>query len=345
MATFIFRRLFLLVFVMIGVSLLIFGLMYSFSPERRAAAFVSTPQMAKDIPVLIIKYGFDKPFLTQYFTWVKEILSLNFGYSLVASRSVKEAFTELLPITLELNLYACPAIIMFGIWMGTTAGRKPNTFFDHFSRFFSIVGWSLPTFLLALIMIMIFYGYIPSPYNFPPGILSDELTMLVRNADEFTRYTGLYTIDGLLNWRLDVTLSAFRHLILPVITETIVICAILMRVMRSGMLEEMSKDYIITAKAKGVDEKTISLKHAKKNALIPVVTIAGQLVAFLMEGSIAVEIIFNRQGLGWWLAMSATQLDMPVVMAMCLFMAVVFVSINLLVDILYAYIDPRIRLS
>lgn len=327
---------------MFGVSVLIFGLMMTFSPERRAAAFVSTPQMTKDIPVLIKKYGFDQPFYVQYLRWVKEVTTGNLGYSLVASRSVLEAFWYYFPITLELNLYAAPCIILFGIWMGTIAGRKPNSFFDHFSRIFSIVGWSLPTFLFALVLIMIFYGYIPL---FPPGVLSDDLTMLVRGGTDFKRYTCLYSIDGILNGRLDVTLSALRHLVLPVITETIVICALLMRVMRSGMLEEMGKDYVITAKAKGADEKTISLKHARPNALIPVITIAGQLVASLMEGSIAVEIVFNRQGLGWWLASSATQLDMPVLMSMCLFMAVVFVLVNLIVDILYAYVDPRIRLS
>jgi peptide/nickel transport system permease protein len=342
LATFITRRLILLIFVMFGVSVLIFGLMMTFSPERRAAAFVSTPQMAKDIPVLIIKYGFDKPFYVQYFTWIREVAHLNLGYSLVASRSVVEAFLYYFPITLELNLYAAPCIILFGIWMGTIAGRKPNSFFDHFSRIFSIIGWSLPTFLFALVLIMIFYGYFPW---FPPGVLSDELTMVARNSDDFIRYTHLYTIDGLLNGRLDITLNALKHLFLPVLTETIVICALLMRVMRSGMLEEMSKDYIITAKAKGADKKTIYLKHARRNALIPVITIAGQLVAMLMEGSIAVEIIFNRQGIGWWLAASATQLDMPVLMGMCLVMAVIFVMTNLIVDLIYAYIDPRIRLS
>ncbi|MCP4117470.1 MAG: ABC transporter permease [Desulfobacteraceae bacterium] len=327
---------------MFGVSILIFGLMLTFSPERRAAAFVSTPQMAKDIPVLIKKYGFDRPYHEQYITWFKQVTSGNLGYSLVASRSVLEAFWYYFPITLELNLYAAPCIILFGIWMGTIAGRKPNSFFDHFSRIFSIVGWSLPTFLFALVLIMVFYGYFSW---FPPGIVSDEFTMLVRDPALFNQFTGMYTIDGILNGRLDVTFNALKHLVLPVITETIVICALLMRVMRSGMLEEMSKDYVITARAKGADEKTICLKHARPNALIPVITIAGQLVASLMEGSIAVEIVFNRQGLGWWLASSATQLDMPVLMSMCLFMAIVFVLVNLVVDILYAYVDPRIRLS
>ena len=111
------------------------------------------------------------------------------------------------------------------------------------------------------------------------------------------------------------------------------------------MLEEMGKDYVITVRAKGADNKTVNIRHARRNALLPVITVAGQLVAALMEGSIAVEIIFNRQGIGWWLARSAIALDMPVLMSMCLVMAIIFVTTNLIVDILYAYIDPRIRLN
>jgi peptide/nickel transport system permease protein len=190
---------------------------------------------------------------------------------------------------------------------------------------------------------MIFYGY----FNIlPPGVLSDEFSLIVfREESGFVRYTSLFTIDGILNGRFDIAWDAFKHLILPIFAEVIVICAQLMRVLRSGMLEEMSKDYVITARAKGADEKTVILKHAKRNAMIPVITLSGQLVAFLMPGSIAVEIVFNRTGIGWWVANSATQLDTPVLMAISLFMALVFVVTNLIVDILYAYIDPRIRLS
>jgi len=328
---------------MFGVSFIIFGLQMTFSPERRAMVFVTTPQQAKDIPNLIKKYGFDQPFYRQYLTWLKEVARGHLGYSLVASSSVWEAFWRYFPITLELNLFASPCIILIGVWMGTKAGQKSNSFFDHFTRILAIIGWSLPTFLFSLVLLMIFYGKFRL---FPPGMLGDELSLLVfGNTGEFVRYTGMFTVDGLLNGRLDVTLEALKHLVMPVLTECVVICAILVRVMRSGMLEEMSKDYVITARAKGADEKTVILKHARRNALIPVITVAGQLVALLMEGSIAVEIIFNRKGLGWWMAESAMQLDMPVLMGMCLFLAIVFVLANLTVDIIYAYIDPRIRLN
>lgn len=343
MYTFILRRSFFLIFVLFGVSILIFGILMTFSPERRAAAYVTTPQQAKDIPKIVQKFGLDDPFYIQYLRWIKQVSQGNLGWSLVAARPVGEAFWRYFPVTLEMNLFAAPVVIFFGIWLGTISGIHRNTWIDHTTRIFAIIGWSLPTFLFALVLLMIFYGYFQF---FSPGVLSDQFTLyIIDNPDKFTAYTGMYTIDGLLNGRLDIAWDAFMHLVLPILTYVIVVVALNMRVMRSGLIEELSKDYVITARAKGADKKTIHYKHARKNALLPVVTVAGQLVAMSMEGSIAVEVVYSRHGIGWWLAESATQLDMPVLMCICLFMGVVFVITNLILDILYAYIDPRIRLD
>ncbi len=343
MTAFVLRRLLFLVFVLFGVSVIIFGILMTFSPERRAAAFIDTPQQARDIPRLIEQYGLDDPFYVQYVRWIGSIAAGNLGWSLVAARPVWDAFLVYFPITLELNLFATPLIILVGIWLGTRAGIHRNTWIDHVTRVLAIVGWSLPTFLFALMLLMVFYGYFRL---FPPGIVGDAVSLwLMRHPDEFVRYTGMLTIDGILNGAWHVTADALKHLVLPVLTQVIVVVALLMRVMRSGMIEELSRDYVMTARAKGADDRTVYLRHARKNALIPVVTVAGQLAAFSMEGSIAVEVVFNRHGMGWWLAESATQLDMPVLMAICLFMGLVFVLVNLIIDILYAAIDPRIRLS
>ncbi|MBW2030200.1 MAG: ABC transporter permease [Deltaproteobacteria bacterium] len=342
MSAYIIRRFFLLIFVLFGVSVLLFGILMTFSPERRAAAFVTTPQQAKDIPKIIKQFGLDDPFYVQYFRWIREISKGNLGWSLVAARPVGEAFLRYFPVTLEMNIFAAPIVIIFGIWLGTISGIHRDSWIDHSTRIFAIIGWSLPTFLFALVLLMVFYGYFQI---FSPGILSDRLNMLILdNPDKFTGYTGMYSFDGLLNGRLDITIDALRHLVLPVFTYVIVVVALNMRVMRSGLIEELSKEYVITAMAKGVDKKTIYIRHARRNALLPVVTVAGQLVALSMEGSVSVEVVFNRQGIGWWLAESATQLDMPVLMCICLFMGVVFVITNLILDILYAYIDPRVRL-
>lgn len=343
MLAYITRRFLLLIFVLFGVSVLLFGILMTFSPERRAATYVSSPQQAKDIPRLIRQFGLDDPFYVQYVRWMKELLRGNMGWSLVASRPVGEAFWNYFPVTLEMNLFAAPIVILFGIWLGTLSGIHRDTWIDHVTRILAIVGWSLPTFLFALVLLMIFYGYFQL---FSPGVLSDYLSMfIIDNPDKFKHVTGMYTIDGLLNGRLDIVLDALAHLVLPVLTYVIVVVALNMRVMRSGMIEELSKDYVITARAKGADKKTIHIKHARRNALLPVVTVAGQLVAMSMEGSIAVEVVFNRHGIGWWLAESAIQLDIPVLLCICLFMGIVFVITNLTLDILYAYIDPRIRLT
>ena len=342
MTAYITRRLLLLVFVLFGVSLLIFSLLMTFSPERRAAAYVTTPQQAQNIPKLIEQYGLNDPFHKQYGRWLKEVASGNLGWSLVAVRPVADAFWSYFAVTLELNIFASPLVIMIGIWLGTVAGVHRDTWVDHSTRIAAIVGWSLPTFLFALVLLMIFYGYMGL---FQPGIISNETALWVANNPNFVQYTGMYTIDGILNGELWITSDALAHLVLPIITQIIVIVALLMRVMRSGMIEELGRDYIITAWAKGADKKTVTYVHARRNALIPVITVAGQLVALAMEGSIAVEVVFSRQGMGWWLAESATQLDMPVLMSVCMFMGVVFVISNLIIDIMYAWIDPRIRLT
>ncbi len=343
MRTFILRRAFFLLFVLFGVSVLIFGILMTFTPERRAAAYVSTPQQAKDIPRIIQQFGLDDPFYVQYVRWIREVASGNLGWSLVAARPVGEAFWRYFPVTLEMNLYAAPIVIVLGIWLGSVSGIHRDSWIDHSTRIFAIVGWSLPTFLFALVLLMIFYGYFQV---FSPGVLSDTMNMsIINNPEQFTAYTGLYTIDGLLNGRLDITLDAFHHLVLPILTYVIVVVALNMRVMRSGIIEELSKDYVMTARAKGADPRTVHYKHARRNALLPVITVAGQLVALSMEGSIAVEVVYNRHGIGWWLAESATQLDMPVLMCICLFMGLVFVVTNLILDIMYAVIDPRVRLN
>jgi len=343
MLAFITRRFLLLILVLFGVSVLIFGILMTFSPERRAAAFVNSPQQAKDIPKIIKQFGLDDSFYVQYVRWMREVFRGNLGWSVVASRPVWEAFWTYFPVTLEMNLFAAPIVLFFGIWLGTLAGIHRDKWIDHITRILAIIGWSLPTFLFALVLLMTFYGYFRI---LSPGVLSDQLSMfIINNPDRFTRYTGLYTIDGILNGHWEITLDALAHLVCPILTYVIVVVALNMRVMRSGMIEELSRDYVMTARAKGADKKTIHTKHARRNALLPVITVAGQLMAMSMEGSIAVEVVFNRHGLGWWLAESAVQLDIPVLMCICLFMGVVFVITNLTLDILYAYIDPRIRLT
>ncbi len=339
---YIIRRLMLLVLVMFGVSVLVFGLMMLIPPGMRVAVYVQNEKVTQeDMQHLIEKHGLNDPAYEQYFDWVGSVFKGNFGYSVTAQAPVTEAFQRYFPASVELVLVAAPFIILLGIWLGTLGAVHKDKPLDHTTRVLAIVGYSLPTFWLGLLLMMLFYGY---GGIFPPGVLSDASKDIIFGP-EFQRVTGLYLIDGILNWNWSVVLDSLYHLALPTITLVILASALIMRLMRSSMLEALGQDYIRTAMAKGADRNTIHRKHARRNGLIPVITVAGILVARLLAGLIITETVFNRQGLGWWVAQAAIQLDIPAIMFNVLFLSVVFVIVNLIVDILYAYIDPRIRLS
>jgi ABC-type dipeptide/oligopeptide/nickel transport system permease component len=339
---YILRRLLLLVVVLIGVTLIIFVLLMLFSPEQRASAFIHDIKQLSDINSIIKTYGLDRPVYVQYYNWIRQVLKGNFGWSTTVSRPVLEAFRFFLPHTVELGLFAAPLIILIGIWLGSVSAVHRDKPVDHLTRFMAIIGWSLPTFWFGLILLMVFYGYFQG--LFPPEILSYETQVYVESA-EFVRYTRMNTIDALLNGKIWIFVDALRHLVLPVVTLTVIQIALVMRIMRSSMLEALGKGYVLTALAKGAALRTVVKRHARRNALIPVVTVSGWLFAQLMAGVVITETIFNRKGLGWWWARAATQLDISAVLMAVLFNGVLFALTNLIVDILYAYIDPRVRLG
>ena len=311
-------------------------------PQVRLIGSIKDIKQLSDIDSIIRTYDLDGPVYVQYFNWLKQIFSGNFGWSTTVSRSVLDAFKFFFPNTLELALFSAPVIILVGIWLGTVSAVHRDKPVDHFTRMLAIVGWSLPTFWFGLILLMIFYGYFQG--LFPPEALGYKAQTFVESA-EFIRFTRLNTLDALLNGKLWIFVDAIRHLVLPVITLTVVQIALVMRIMRSSMLEVLGKGYVLTARAKGAEWKTVIKKHARRNALIPVVTVSGWLFAALMAGVVITETIFNRKGLGWWWAKAATQLDIPAVLMAVLFNGILFVITNLIIDILYAYIDPRVRLG
>jgi peptide/nickel transport system permease protein len=331
-----------MILVLFGVSLMIFGIMMLFPPGMRVAIFVQTDKIKPgQIDALITRYGLDDPAPVQYFRWIKSVFQGDFGYSITAQAPVIEGFKKFFPITLELVLYATPLIILVGIRLGTLGAVHKDRPLDHGTRVFAIIGYSLPTFWLGLLLLMIFYGYFGI---FPPGYLSIEGKDILFSP-EFKRYTRLITIDAILNWRWDLFWDALYHLILPTINLVMLQSALILRLTRSSMLEALGQDYIRTALAKGADRRTIHNKHARRNALLPVVTIAGIIFATLLAGMVITETIFNRQGIGLWMARAAILLDVPAIMFNVLFLGLIFATANLLVDILYAYIDPRIGLS
>jgi peptide/nickel transport system permease protein len=255
---------------------------------------------------------------------------------------ITKAIATFLPATVELAIFATPLIIFGGIFFGTKAAAHKDSYIDHATRVGAIIGWSLPTFWLGLVLLMIFYGFFRG--LFPPERLSTAMNAIVHSTS-FTRYTGINFLDGILNWQWGVTIDSLRHLVLPVITLTFINLAFIMRLMRSSMLEALGKGYVLTARAKGLPENTVINKHARRNAMIPVLTISGYLFASIVNGVVITESIFNYKGLGWWAWRAATTLDIPSILAFALFSAVLFVLTNLVVDLLYARFDPRVRLG
>ncbi len=230
---------------------------------------------------------------------------------------------------------------MLGIRLGILSAVHRDKLIDHVTRSLAIIGWSLPSFWIGIILLAVFYGNF-GLFGF--GRLGVQAGIYVNSAD-FVRYTHINTIDAILNGELWIFIDAIQHLILPVMSLTIQIIALIMRIMRSSMLEALGKGYIITARAKGLDQNEVINKHARKNALISVFTVTGILLAGMLGGLVVTETVFEFKGIGFWAARAATQLDIPAVLAFALFVGIIFVFTNLIVDILYAYIDPRIRLG
>ena len=337
------RRLILLTFVLIGVSILIFAISALVPVEVRAMLYARNYQhiSPEGLRQLAEKYGLTKPLYEQYFVWLSQVLQGNLGWSKSSSQPVIEAILSRWPYTFEIVIFAAPLIIFLGIYLGVQSAIHKDTIIDHLCRLLSIIGWSLPSFWLGLVLLSFFYG---SLGWLPPGPISDNFR-LIRDSPQFIRYTRIDLIDGILNGMPEMTLDVIKHAILPVIVVVVIDIALLIRVMRSSMLETLNKPYIITARAKGLDEKTVIYKHARRNALIPTITLSGMLIASLLGGLIITETVFAFGGLGQWAANAALQFDIPAVLGYAMLSAFLFVVANLIVDILYAYIDPRIRLE
>ncbi|GGL76458.1 ABC transporter permease [Wenxinia marina] len=344
MLTYILRRLLLLPVVLFALSLMIFSLQMLLTPTQRLAAYVSGPEAlkggAEQVADLIEKYGLNDPFLVQYGRWIGGVLQGNLGWSETARQPVADALISLFPATLELVLLAFTLSFLLSIALGTLAGVNLNRLPDHVIRLVTILGWSFPTYVFGLVMLLIFYGALDW---FPPSRLSQWAMTEVRSA-EFVRYTGLNTIDALLNGNLPVFWDALRHLILPVVTLTFVSIASLTRIMRTSMLETLRQDYVRTARAKGLPRRVVERRHARRNAMLPVVTMAGMELAAMMGGVVITETIFDYHGLGQFAADAAAALDFPAVLGFGLYFAVVLVVMNLLVDVIYPVLDPRVRL-
>lgn len=335
MARFLIRRLFGLVLVLVGVSVITFALT-QVVPIDPALAALGQNAREDQIQAFRRQYGLDRPPLQQYVAYVERLLHGNFGMSIRTRRPVADDLRDYLPATLELSLAAMGVALLLGISLGIVAAVSRNGWIDGLARIFALVGGSLPIFFLGLLVLALFYTklrWLPGPGRLDPYLKPPS------------RVTGMYTVDSLLSGDTPGFKSSLLHLVLPAATLGYFSTAVLLRMTRSAMLEVLQQDYVRTAQAKGLRGSVVVLRHALKNAMIPVLTTIGITFGSLLSGAVLTETIFAWPGLGRYATASAISLDFPAVMGVTLVSAVVYPVVNLLVDIGYHVLDPRIRVG
>jgi len=331
---FIVRRLLSIPLVLLGVSILIFAITQAIPADVRAGAFIRSDKQIGQIPAIIKQYGLDKDVFSQYWVWLQNVVQGNLGWSSAAKRPVLEAMATYLPATLELSVLSFIPIIVIGVLSGVVAGMNRNKWPDQVGRIVSIFTYSLPTFVVGIFLLATLYGTL---HLFKPG------------RYEIVNLPGDFPTDGfllpraILQGRWELVGDLLNHLVMPVLTLTIVVTGGLMRVVRSNVIDQLEQDYVRTAKAKGLEQRSVTFKHVLRNALIPVITLIGGLVYGLVTGVIITETVFNYPGIGSWAGNAALQVDIPAVIGFALFSAFAIVVINLVVDLLYGVVDPRIR--
>jgi peptide/nickel transport system permease protein len=280
------------------------------------------------------KWALDKPLLTQYIIYLKNLLQGDLGTSFKTKNPVALDLQTFLPATIELAICSFIFAILFGLPLGIIAAVKTGTFADQVTRIISLLGASMPPFWSGLLVLFVFYyklDWAPGP-----GRLSSRI-------EAPAPVTGLLVYDSLVEGNMPAFWDALSHLVLPSIILGWFTLALISRITRSSMLEVLSQDYIRTARAKGVVEKWVILKHALRNALIPLVTLVGLAFAGLMSGAIMTETIFSWPGIGRYAVESAANLDYPAITGTTLLIAIIYMLVNIFVDMLYTIIDPRIR--
>ncbi len=354
MTNYIIRRLLMVPLLLFGVTIIIFGMLQLLGPVERSALYIKDfPKNDKQVQAVIKQYGLDRPLYVQYWRWLTGvvdpvtgereggILYGDFGYSRTASQPVIDIVKERFPNTVDLALWTVYPMLSIGIWMGVQAAVNQNKFFDQAARVYSIIGTSFPTFVFGLLLLMLLYA---KAGWFMPGKQSNWVTALIYSG-ELKQYTHLLTIDAILNLRFDVLWDALRHMIMPIITLSYITWATFVRVTRSSMLETLRQDYVVTARAKGLKEKDVINRHARPNAMLPVVTLAGSSIVGLLGGVVITETVFNYPGIGKAAADAAAQLDVVTILGLAIFTGTILILSNLIVDVIYAFIDPRVRLT
>jgi peptide/nickel transport system permease protein len=334
-ARLIVRRLFFLVFVLIALSLVTFVLMHVVpsDPARNIAGPRASPAAVQQIRE---DYGLDDPIVERYVNYVKGVVQFDLGMSLSSRRPVTQDLRRYLPATIELALAGMVLSLVVGVPLGVISAARKNSAIDAFGRVVSVIGLSMPSFWLAIILQFIFFarlGWLPDGERLPVGV------------DPPRTITTLYTLDALLTLNFDVFLTALKHLAMPAFVMGFISLAPVTRMVRSSMLEVLNQDYIRTARAKGLTQRLVISRHALKNALLPTVTVLGLQLGLLLSGTVLVEIVFSWPGIGRYAFQSIQNQDPNALISVTLVVGVGYVLANLLVDIAYSFLDPRIRVS
>ena len=337
MFKFIAKRLLYLVVMLLGVATLVF-ILTKMIPGEPVTAHLS--QRALNDPEVVAafmaKHGLDEPYIVQYFNHIRNLLQLDLGTSIRTNTPVLDELLRAFPATIELAVFAIAMAAIFGIFFGIISAIKRNSIVDQIVRAISVTGVSIPSFWFALLVMFLLYyklGWFPGPGRLSLAFSSPE------------HVTGMYVIDSLLEGNLAKAGDAFMHLVLPGSVLAAFTMGLITRTTRSNLLDVMSMDYIRTARAKGLGQSRLITRHALGNALIPVLTVIGLGLGNLLGGMVLVETIFNWPGVGQFAYQSVMSNDYPAIIGVSLLVALNYMVINTIVDILYGVIDPRVRCS
>lgn len=334
MLRFVVRRLLLLAPILIGLSILVF-LWIRALPGGPAQALLGERATAEQVAQIEREYGLDKPVHEQYWRFVKKVWGLDFGTSTYSRQPVTDEIKLRFPATVELALAAMIFSVAVGIPLGFVAAKRHGGLLDHASLVASLIGISIPIFFLALILKYVFavkLGWLPTV-----GRMSVLITI--------DHPTNFYVLDAILSGSWEAFVDVGKHLVLPAIALGSIPLAIVARITRAAVLDVQNEDYVRTARAKGLAPRIVDIRHVLRNAMLPISTIIGLQVGLLLSGAVLTETVFAWPGMGTLLVTAIEQRDFPVLQGGILFLAIIFVLVNLFVDISYAVLNPRIRYS
>jgi peptide/nickel transport system permease protein len=332
MLRFVLRRLTQMVPVLVGLSVLLFVWVRAL-PGDPARALLGERATPESLARVNEAYGFNEPVLEQYFIYVKALLQGDFGSSIQTGQPVTDSFLERFPATIELGLTALLLAVVVGVPLGYLAARHQGRLLDTFVVSGSLLGVVTPVFFLAILLKLVFADtlhWLPTALRQDPRI-------------DATHITNFYVLDGLLTQEWDAAWDAILHLVLPAVALATIPLAIIVRITRASVAEVQHEDYVRTAEAKGLASSTISRRHVLRNALLPVVTTIGLQAGLLFAGAVLTETVFAFNGIGQYLFEAIGRRDYPVLQGFILFIAIMYSLINLLVDVSYGVIDPRVR--